>query len=63
MFFNPEITGRLVNDRVEQRRHQAAGRRLAGPSRRRNRRGLRMPRVSWFGRRRRTPCAPEPATA
>ena len=34
MFFNPEIAGRLVNDRVEQRRHQAAGRRLAGPSRR-----------------------------
>jgi len=62
MFFNPEITGRLANDRVEQRRKQAAGRRLAGPSRRRKHHWLRMPSARRLGRRR-TPCTPEPATA
>ena len=38
MFENPEITRQLVNDRLDESRGLAAARRLAGTTRRRDRR-------------------------
>lgn len=56
MFDNPEITRQLVEGRLDRRRHEAAGRRLAGPARRRHRirLRLRMAPATWITRRRRT---------
>jgi len=46
MYENPEITRQLVNDRLDESRGLAAERRLAGTSRRRDRRRNR--RISRF---------------
>jgi hypothetical protein len=45
MYENPEITRQLVNDRLDESRGLAAGRRLAGTTRRRDRR-----RNRWISR-------------
>jgi hypothetical protein len=63
MIDNPEIMRQLVNGRLEELRHDAASRRLVRLTRRRSRDRHRMVRTAWFDRRRRTVCAPEPATA
>ena len=47
MYENPEITRQLVNDRLDESRGLAAERRLAGTSRRRDRRRSRW--ISRFG--------------
>ncbi len=63
MIDNPEIMRQLVNGRLEQRRHEAATRRLVRLTRRGHRDRLQMRRTAWFDRGRRTARAPGPATA
>ena len=73
MFDNPDFKRQLVDTRLEQRRHQAAARRLTRRSPRRASSGDRRPtsqrhwfrtlRPSWLARRRSDAPAPKPLAA
>ena len=65
MFDSPEIMRQLVDGRIEQRRRQAAARRVVRPGRRRQRgrMAIRMARPTWFARRHRAVSAPDHAPA